>query len=64
MKYEDNNNLEILYLLGICSFHLENYEQTIKYFNEVLIRDDGYRRNVFFFLAIAYKRINNISSAL
>ena len=60
LKYQDGNNIEVLYLLGICNFHLEKYHECIKYLNTVLLKDDSYRKNVFFFIAISYKRIDDI----
>ena len=64
MRYHEGNSVEVMYLLGICSFHLENYHEAIRLLNSVLLKDDAYRKNVFFFLAIAYKRINDIESAV
>ena len=29
----DPNSLEAQYLLGVCAFHLEHYEEAITYFN-------------------------------
>ena len=53
---KDEDNVEALYLLGVSTFHLEDYENCIKCLSNVLMRDDHYRKNVYLFLGIAYKK--------
>lgn len=52
----DPNSLEAQYLLGVCAFHLEHYDQAIKYFNELLNQEPQYRKNAYLFLAISFKK--------
>lgn len=60
----DPNSLEAQYLLGVCAFHLEHYEEAIKYFNIVLGQDPQYRKNAYLFLAISYKKKQQHDDAL
>jgi tetratricopeptide (TPR) repeat protein len=57
-------NIEIVYLLGVCKYHLGLYNEAIKAFTSVLLKDDHYRKNVYLFLAIAYKKINEVDDSL
>lgn len=61
---EGTSNIEVLYLLGVCKYHLERFEEAIKIFINVLVKDDHYRKNVYLFLAISYKKINEIEDSL
>ncbi len=61
---KESNSIELLYLLGVCTFHLEHYEEVIKYLTAVVSQDDQYRKNVYLFLAIAYKKVLMIDEAL
>lgn len=50
--------MEVLYLFGVCKYHLEFYLEAIKIFKSLLLKDDHYRKNVYLFLAISYKKTN------
>ena len=56
--------MEALYLLGVSTFHLEDFENCIKCLTNVLLRDDHYRKNVYLFLAISYKKTGLIDEAI
>lgn len=60
----DPNSLEAQYLMGVCSFHLEHYEEAIKYFNLLLSQDPQYRKNAYLFLAISLKKRQSNEDAL
>ena len=60
----DPNSLEALYLLGVCAFHLEHYDESIKYFNELLNQEPQYRKNAYLFLAISFKKRQHNEDAL
>lgn len=51
-------------MLGVCFFHLEDYEEVIKYLSDIIIKDEDYRKNVYLFLAISYKKLQMIDEAL
>lgn len=57
---KESDNIEALYLLGVSAFHLEDYEESIKSLTAVLLREDHFRKNVYLFLAISYKKTNNV----
>lgn len=56
--------METIYLLGVSAFHLEEYEQAIQALSSVLLKDDHYRKNVYLFLAISYKKTGNIEESI
>lgn len=53
---KDEDNIEANYLLGVSYFHLEKYDECIKNLTNVLLKEDHYRKNVYLFLGIAYKK--------
>lgn len=57
---KENDSIEARYLLGVSAFHLEDYEEAIQALSSVLIKDAYYRKNVYLFLAISYKKVGNI----
>ena len=60
----DPNSLEAQYLLGVCAFHLEHYEESIKYFSFVLNQDPQFRKNAYLFLAISLKKMQHHDDSL
>lgn len=52
----DPKNLEATYLMGVCAFHLEHYQEAITNFTNLLAQDNQYRKNAYLFLAISHKK--------
>lgn len=52
----DPKNLEAMYLMGVCAFHLEHYQEAIINFTNLLAQDNQYRKNAYLFLAISHKK--------
>lgn len=43
--------------MGLCHFHMGSYQECIEQFGSLVNKpEDNNRKNVFFFLSIAYKR--------
>ena len=42
--------------MGVCAFHLEQYEEAITNFTNLLEQDSQYRKNAYLFLAISHKK--------
>ena len=55
--------MELYYLLGVCYFHLNSYENVVKYLSEILLKDENYKKNMYLFLSISYKKLNLIDEA-
>jgi len=45
--------------MGVCNFHLEQYEKAIKIFGTLLNQEPQYRKNAYLFLAISQKKSND-----
>jgi cytochrome c-type biogenesis protein CcmH/NrfG len=52
----DPNSLEAQYLLGVCAFHLEHYDEAVMHFCSLLKQDPQYRKNAYLFISISYKK--------
>lgn len=57
------NNLDALYIVGLSSSMLDRHEFTIKHFENLLSLHPNYKKNVYLFLSIAYKKIGKIESS-
>ena len=57
---EHPDNIEALYIVGLCASMLEKHELTIKYFETLIILEPKYKKNVYLFLSIAYKKSNKM----
>lgn len=57
------DSLDALYIVGLSSSMLDKHELTIKYFEDLLALDPQYKKNVYLFLSIAYKKIGKIDSS-
>ena len=55
--------MELYYLIGVCYFHLNSYENVVKYLSEILLKDENYKKNMYLFLSISYKKLNLIDEA-
>ena len=55
---------ECHYLIGVCYFHLGDYEKVVQELTQVIGFDQEYRKNVYLFLGIAYKKLFMIEEAL
>jgi len=42
--------------MGVCSFHLEHYQEAKQHFNILLNTDVRYKKNAYLFLAISQKK--------
>ena len=51
-------------MIGVCHFHLNSYENVVHELTQVIVLDQEYRKNVYLFLGIAYKKLNMIEEAL
>lgn len=56
-------NLDALYIVGLSSSMLDRHELTIKYFEQLLLLRPTYKKNVYLFLSIAYKKAGNIDAS-
>jgi tetratricopeptide (TPR) repeat protein len=59
-----NPMTECHYLTGVCYFHLGVYEKVVQELTQVIGLDEEYRKNVYLFLGIAYKKLSMIEEAL
>jgi tetratricopeptide (TPR) repeat protein len=53
------NNLEALYIVGLSGSMLDNHTLCISCFEKIRRLDPKYKKNLFLFLSISYKKINN-----
>lgn len=61
---QGHDDAETNYLLGICYFHLGNFQECIEYLTNAAHKNDHNKKNLYFFLSIAYKRIGDTEGAL
>lgn len=57
---DNPDNIEALYIVGLCASMLEKHELTIKYFETLILLEPKYKKNVYLFLSIAYKKSNKM----
>ena len=55
---------ECHYLTGVCHFHLGEFDKVVQELTQVIGYDQEYRKNVYLFLGIAYKKLSMIEEAL
>lgn len=60
---DDPMNLDALYIVGLSSSMLDRHEFTIKHFETLLSLHPTYKKNVYLFLSIAYKKLGEIDSS-
>lgn len=58
---DDPELIHIIYMIGMCYFHLENYEKAIHYFEDALLEDES--DELYYNSAIAYLSVGNINRA-
>lgn len=56
-------NLDALYIVGLSSSMLDRHEFTIRHFETLLNLHPSYKKNVYLFLSIAYKKIGDLESS-
>ncbi|EAS02746.2 tetratricopeptide repeat protein (macronuclear) [Tetrahymena thermophila SB210] len=61
---KDNRNLELNYLLGVCYLGKTEYERAVKEFLTVMEKNPNYRKNIYLLISIAFKKLDNIPSAI
>ena len=57
------DNLDALYIVGLSSSMLDRHELTIKCFEQLTAIRPSYKKNVYLFLSIAYKKTNRIEDS-
>lgn len=60
---DNPNNLDALYIVGLSSSMLDRHEFTIKHFENLLSLQPTYKKNVYLFLSIAYKKVGKIEAS-
>lgn len=60
---DNPNHLDALYIVGLSSSMLDRHEFTIKHFETLLGLQPAYKKNVYLFLSIAYKKIGKIEAS-
>lgn len=60
---DNPNHLDALYIVGLSSSMLDRHEFTIKHFETLLNLQPTYKKNVYLFLSIAYKKIGKIEAS-
>jgi tetratricopeptide (TPR) repeat protein len=60
---DDSINLDALYIVGLSSSMLDRHEFTIKHFETLLSLHPTYKKNVYLFLSIAYKKQGDTESS-
>lgn len=62
--YNDPNQLESQYLIGVCHLTNLDYPKALKEFQALLEKSQTYRINVFLLAAIACKKTNDLQAAV
>lgn len=60
---DNPNHLEALYIVGLSSSMLDRHEFTIKHFETLLSLQPTFKKNVYLFLSIAYKKLGKIEAS-
>lgn len=60
---DNPNHLDALYIVGLSSSMLDRHEFTVKHFETLLSLQPNYKKNVYLFLSIAYKKIGKIEAS-
>jgi tetratricopeptide (TPR) repeat protein len=60
---QDSTNLDALYIVGLSSSMLDRQEFTINHFESLLSLHPTYKKNVYLFLSIAYKKIGKVDTS-
>jgi tetratricopeptide (TPR) repeat protein len=60
---DNPTNLDALYIVGLSSSMLDRHEFTIKHFETLLGLQPTFKKNVYLFLSIAYKKLGKIEAS-
>ena len=54
----------VLYIAGLASSMIEMHEKTVDYFTKLINLEPKYKKNVYLFLSIAYKKLGENTKAV
>jgi tetratricopeptide (TPR) repeat protein len=57
-------SVNTLYVMGLSACMLHNHELTISSFKRILLIDPLYKKNMYLFISIAYKKLNDADNAI